>query len=63
MLDDDDDELDELPVSAFGGNRTDRGHCKRVIRYLDGKTNNDMRKNYVERLFENARAVVKGHKG
>lgn len=37
--------------------------AKGVIRYLDGKTNNDMRKNYVERLFENARAVVKGHKG
>ena len=64
MLDDDDDELDELPLfqpSAATGLTEDI--AKGVIRYLDGKTNNDMRKNYVERLFENARAVVKGHKG
>jgi hypothetical protein len=64
VLDDDDDELDELPLfqpSAATGLTKDI--AKGVIRYLDGKTNNDMRKNYVERLFENARAVVKGHKG
>ncbi len=34
-----------------------------VIDYLTGKTNQDMRKNYVERLLENARAVIKGHMG
>ena len=35
--------------------------AKAVMRYLDGETNNDMRKNLVERL--NARGVVIGHKG
>jgi hypothetical protein len=64
VIDDDDDELDELPLfqpSASTGldARIERG----VIDYLTGKTNQDMRKNYVERLFENARAVIKGHKG
>jgi hypothetical protein len=64
VIDDDDDELDELPLfqpSASTGLTEDivRG----VVRYLDGKTNHDMRKNYVERLFENARDVIKGHKG
>jgi hypothetical protein len=64
VIDDDDDELDELPLfqpSAATGLTEDI--TKGVISYLAGKTNRDMRKNYVERLFENARDVIKGHKG
>ena len=61
---DDDDELDELPLfqpSASTG--LDARIARGVIDYLNGETNQDLRKNYVERLFENARAVIKGHKG
>ena len=64
VMDDDDDELDELPLfqpSASTG--LDARMARGVIDYLSGKTNQDMRKNYVERLFENARAVIRGHKG
>jgi hypothetical protein len=64
VIDDDDDELDELPLfqpSASIG--LDARMASGVVNYLNGKTNQDMRKNYVERLFENARAVIKGHKG
>jgi hypothetical protein len=62
VIDDDDDELDELPLfqpSASTG--LDPRMARGVIDYLRGKTNQDMRKNYVERLFENARSVIKGH--
>jgi HAD domain in Swiss Army Knife RNA repair proteins len=64
VIDDDDDELDELPLfqpSASTG--LDARIARGVIDYLSGKTNQDMRKNYVERLLENARAVMKGHMG
>ena len=64
VIDDDDDELDELPLfqpSASIG--LDPKIARGVTDYLNGKTNQDMHKNYVERLFENARAVIKGHKG
>lgn len=64
VIDDDDDELDELPLfqpSASTG--LDNKIAQGVIEYLCGKTDHDMRKNYVNRLFENARGIVKGHFG
>jgi HAD domain in Swiss Army Knife RNA repair proteins len=64
VIDDDDDELDDLPLfqpSASAG--LDARIARGVIDYLAGKTNKDMRKNYAERIFENARAVIKGHQG
>lgn len=64
VIDDDDDELDLLPLfqpSASTG--LDDKIARGVVNYLSGKTNRDMRKNYVERLLENARAVVRGHIG
>jgi hypothetical protein len=56
--------LDELPLfqpSATTGltNPIVRG----VTKYLEGKTNQDMRKNSVERLLQNVRSTLKGHKG
>jgi hypothetical protein len=64
VIDDEDDELDELPLfqpSATTGltNSLVRG----VTKYLEGKTNRDMRKNFVERLLQNVRSTLTGHKG
>jgi hypothetical protein len=64
VIDDDDDELDELPLfqpSASKG--LDARIANGVINYINGQTEKDMRKNYLRRLVENARAVVKGHIG
>ena len=64
VIDDDDDELDELPLFQPSASTGLDGRIARgAIDYLNGKTNQDLRKNYVQRLFENARAAVKGHKG
>jgi hypothetical protein len=64
VIDDDDDDLDDLPLfQPSGTTGLTEDVAKAVIRYLDSKTNNDMRKNYVARLFENARDIIKGHKG
>jgi hypothetical protein len=34
-----------------------------VTKYLDGKTNQDMRRNRLERLLQNVKSVVQGHQG
>ena len=64
VIDDDDDELDQLPLfqpsSAIG--LTDK-MVRGVANYLDGKTNEDMRSNRLDRLFQNVQSALKGHKG
>jgi hypothetical protein len=64
VIDDEDDELDQLPLfqpSAETGLTSEivRGATK----YLDGKTNQDMRSNRFERLLQNFKSVVQGHQG
>ena len=64
VIDDEDDELDQLPLfqpSAETGLTSEivRGATK----YLDGKTNQDMRCNRFERLLQNVKSVVQGHQG
>jgi hypothetical protein len=64
VIDDEDDELDQLPLfqpSAETGLTSEivRG----VTKYLDGKTNQDMRSNRLERLLQNVKSVVQGHQG
>jgi hypothetical protein len=64
VIDDEDDELDELPLfqpSAATG-LTDR-IVRGVVKYLDGKTDEDMRSSRVERLLQNVQSALKGHQG
>ena len=34
-----------------------------VVRYLDGKTDEDMRSGRVQRLLQNVQSALKGHQG
>jgi HAD domain in Swiss Army Knife RNA repair proteins len=64
VIDDEDDELDELPLfqpSAATG-LTDR-IARGVARYLNGETAQDMRSSSVKRLLENVKSALKGHQG
>ena len=64
VVDDEDDELDELPLfqpSAATG-LTDK-IVRATIRYLEGKTNDDLRRSRAERLLENVKSALKGHQG
>jgi len=64
VLDDDDDELDELPL--FQPSRhtglTDK-IAKGVADYLDGKTEEDMRCAGIVRVMQNIHSIVTRHKG
>jgi Swiss Army Knife RNA repair-like protein len=64
VIDDEDDELDELPLfqpSPATGLTDDV--ADRVAAYLDGATDTDMRRGRLDRLLQNVRALVEGHKG
>jgi hypothetical protein len=64
VLDDDDDELDALPLfqpSASTGLTAKLADG--IADYLDGKTDRDMRTNCFERTFQNLRASFSGHEG
>jgi hypothetical protein len=64
VIDDEDDELDELPLfqpsSSIGlSDEIVAG----VVNYLSGQTNKDMRCGKVKRLFQNIYAMLRGHQG
>ena len=63
VIDDEDDELDELPL--FQPLRRD-GLTDDVVKaaadYLNGKTDQDLRRNKLARIFQNLSALVRGHK-
>jgi hypothetical protein len=64
VIDDEDDELDTLPLfqpSASTGLTEEI--ARGVADYLDGKTDKDMRSNRFIRVVQNARAMLKGHIG
>ena len=64
VIDDDDDELDQLPLfqpSASTG-LTDK-IVKGVADYLDGKTEEDMRCSVLVRALQNVKSAIKGHQG
>jgi len=64
VLDDEDDELDGLPLfqpSVVSG-LTDE-IARGVADYLDGKTDQDMRCNRIVRAVQNVSAMLKGHEG
>jgi len=64
VLDDEDDELDELPLFQ-PSSRTGLTDviAEALEAYLAGKTERDMRLPAIERLFQNVAAMIKGHKG
>lgn len=64
VLDDEDDELDDLPLfqpSRSTGLTDDM--VEAAANYLNGKTDKDMRCNKVVRMVQNLSALVVGHKG
>jgi hypothetical protein len=64
VLDDDDDELDELPLfqpSAATGLTDDL--ARGIARYLAGETDAVMRSGRLTRLWQNIRAKLVGHRG
>jgi hypothetical protein len=64
VIDDDDDELDALPLfQPSPSTGLTRDIVTGVAKYLDGKTDDDMRRSKVVRLLENARAALTSHKG
>ena len=64
VIDDEDDELDDLPL--FQPSRR-TGITDEMVQaaadYLNGKTNKDMRRNKLIRMFQNLGSLVIGHKG
>ena len=64
VIDDEDDELDELPLfqpSAATGLTDDI--ARGVARYLAGETDAVMRSGRLTRLWQNIQAIVVGHRG
>jgi len=64
VIDDEDDELDELPLfqpSPATGLTDDV--ADRVAAYLNGAIDTDMRRGRLERLLQNVRGLMEGHKG
>jgi hypothetical protein len=64
VIDDEDDELDDLPLFQPSAAMGLTGKIVRgVVKYLDGKTDEDMRSGPVERLLQNVQSALKGHQG
>jgi Swiss Army Knife RNA repair-like protein len=64
VIDDEDDELDVLPLfqPSQSTGLTDE-MVEGAANYLNGKTDKDMRRNKIIRLFQNVGSLVVGHKG
>src|SRR5437016_11217577 len=64
VIDDEDDELDALPL--FQPSRS-TGITDEMVEaaagYLNGKTDKDMRRNKLVRIFQNLGSLLIGHKG
>jgi HAD domain in Swiss Army Knife RNA repair proteins len=64
VIDDEDDELDESPLFQPSAATGLTGKIVRgVLKYLDGKTDEDMRGSRVERILQNVQSALKGHQG
>jgi hypothetical protein len=64
VLDDEDDELDGLPLfqpSAVTGLTEEM--AQGLMDYLAGTTDQDMRSSRLSRIFQNLHAILTGHKG
>jgi KaiC/GvpD/RAD55 family RecA-like ATPase len=64
VIDDEDDELDELPLFQPLADTGLTGEVVRgVVRFLDRKTDQDMRRSRVERMLQNVKSALRGHQG
>jgi hypothetical protein len=64
VLDDEDDELDDLPLFQPASKTGLTQEIVRGIeRYLSGETNEEMRRSKVTRFIQNIQARLKGHEG
>jgi hypothetical protein len=64
VLDDDDDELDDLPLfQPASSEGLTRRIANGMARYLEGTTEQDMRRGRIVRLVENVHDVLTWHKG
>lgn len=64
VIDDEDDELDELPLfQASAATGLTEEIAAGVARYLNGQTDEVMRANRLIRLGENVLAMLRGHRG
>jgi len=64
VIDDEDDELDDLPLFQPSANRGLTQEIARgVADYLEGKTDRDMRCIRITRIFQNVYARLKHHEG
>jgi HAD domain in Swiss Army Knife RNA repair proteins len=64
VIDDEDDELDELPLfQPFNKIGLDQEIVAGAAAYLNGQTDNDMRRSVLVRVAENVSAAFRGHKG
>jgi hypothetical protein len=64
VLDDEDDELDGLPLfqpSAVAGLTEEM--TQGLVDYLTGSTDQDMRSSRLRRILQNLHAILTGHKG
>jgi hypothetical protein len=63
VIDDEDDELDELPLfQPSGKTGLTPEICRAVLAYLDGKTDKDLRAGLVTRLVENVSSIFHRNK-
>ena len=64
VIDDEDDELDDLPLFQPSPETGLTPEIVRgVARYFNGKTDQDMRNSRFERILQNVKSVVQGHQG
>jgi hypothetical protein len=64
VVDDQDDELDDLPLFQPSPSTGLTEHMAAGIRrYLDGETNTVMRASLLSRLWQNFEAILRGHPG
>ena len=64
VIDDEDDELDDLPLFQ-PSSRTGLSDeiVEAAVAYLTGRSDRDMRRSWVERVFQNVYTSIKGHEG
>jgi hypothetical protein len=64
VLDDEDDELDDLPLFQPNDREGLSDEiCAGLIAYLNGRTERDMRRSRVVRIAQNLMAFFRGHRG
>jgi hypothetical protein len=64
IIDNEDDELDGMPLfQPLPSTGLTQDVCNGVARFLDGKSDKDMRRNLAVRSLQNLGSMLKGHEG